>query len=112
MVRPLTYTFAARLLEAGGGELEEVRISRLADETFYAEAIVRAGGVTRAIDARPSDALNLAVLLGRPVTVAQEVLSVAAKDPGEPAGEERTAAGIVDDLLGRLGPVPVVRRRA
>jgi RNA polymerase sigma factor (sigma-70 family) len=116
MVRPLTYTFAARLLDAAGGTLEEVRISRLAEETFYAEAVVASGGSTRTVDARPSDALNLAVLLRRPVRVATAVFE-ASQRPADPAADEamaqaRTASGIVDDLLARLGSASTpVRRR-
>jgi RNA polymerase sigma-70 factor (ECF subfamily) len=116
MVRPLTYTFAARLLEAAGGTLEEVRISRLAEETFYAEAVVASGGSTHTVDARPSDALNLAVLLRRPVRVAAAVFE-ASQRPSDPAADEamaqaRTASGIVDDLLARLGSAPTpIRRR-
>jgi RNA polymerase sigma factor (sigma-70 family) len=112
MVRPLTYTFAARLLEAAGGTLEEVRISRLADETYYAEAVVGSGGTTRIVDARPSDALNLAVLLRRPVKVASAVLEASPPPPDEAPAQAQTASGIVDELLARLDPArPSVRRR-
>jgi RNA polymerase sigma-70 factor (ECF subfamily) len=113
MVRPLTYAFAARLLEAAGGRLEEVRVSRLADRTFYAEAVVvGSDGATRSVDARPSDALNLAVLLRRPVRVAREVLEAVPPPEGEPAGEGLTASGIVDQLLARHGAFNAARRRS
>jgi RNA polymerase sigma-70 factor (ECF subfamily) len=113
MVRPLTYAFAARLLEAAGGTLEEVRVSRLADETFYAEAVVvAAGGERRTLDARPSDALNLAVLLRRPVKVARAVLDAVPQAPPEPDAGGLTASGIVDELLARHGGLAPVRRRA
>jgi len=111
MTRPLTYAFAAGLLDAAGGTLEEVRISRLADETFYAEAVVASGGATRTVDARPSDALNLAVLLRRPVRVARAVLDAVPPAAGEPAAPELTASGIVDELLARHGEHAPVRRR-
>ena len=114
MVRPLTYEFAARLLDAAGGTLREVRISRLTGDTFYAEAVVAgSGGATRTVDARPSDALNLAVLLRRPVKVAREVLEAVRPAPEEPGGEALTASGIVDQLLARFDPGHgAVRRRA
>jgi RNA polymerase sigma factor (sigma-70 family) len=111
MLRPLTYAFAAGLLAAAGGTLEEVRISRLADETFYAEAVVAAGGTTRTVDARPSDALNLAVLLGRPVKVARAVLEAVRPAASEPDASDLTASGIVDELLARHGAMTPVRRR-
>ena len=116
MVRPLTYAFAARLLDAAGGTLEEVRISRLTDQAYYAEAVVASGGATRTVDARPSDALNLAVLLDRPVKVARAVLEAAerASDPAadEAMAQAQTASDIVEELLDRHGAFSAVRRRA
>jgi RNA polymerase sigma-70 factor (ECF subfamily) len=111
MIRPLTYSLAAALLDAAGGKLEEVRISRLAEETFYAEVVVASGGATRTVDARPSDALNLAVLLRRPVKVARAVLEAATRPPSEPDAGDLTASGIVDELLARHGAMSPVRRR-
>jgi RNA polymerase sigma factor (sigma-70 family) len=112
MVRPLTYAFAARLLEAAGGTLEEVRINRLVEKTFYAEAVVRSSAGTRTVDARPSDALNLAVLLGRPVKVARAVLDAAPPASEGAVADARTSRGIVEELLARQGGTAAVRRRA
>jgi bifunctional DNase/RNase len=67
--RPQTYTLAASLLRAVGGRLREVRISRLADITYYAEVIVEGSEGTATVDARPSDAMALALLSRVPVTV-------------------------------------------
>lgn len=103
MGRPLTYAFAARLLEASGATLDEVRINRLTDATFYAEAVVRAGGASRSVDARPSDALNLAVLLGRPVRVASAVFEAASACRRGPrtTGVARTAKDIAGEVMAR-----------
>jgi RNA polymerase sigma factor (sigma-70 family) len=73
-VRPMTYAFAAGVLEAAGGRLREVRIERLAGDVFYASAVVEGPGSARVVDARPSDALNLALLTGAPILVAPAVL--------------------------------------
>jgi RNA polymerase sigma factor (sigma-70 family) len=73
--RPLTYAFTAGVLAAAGGRLREVRIERLADEAFYATATVEGPAGPREIDARPSDALNLALLTGAPIRVAEGVLA-------------------------------------
>jgi len=62
--RPLTYQFTAALLAAAGGQLREIRISHLTEGIFYARAVLSTGAV---IDARPSDALNLAAISGTPV---------------------------------------------
>jgi len=73
---------------------------------------VASGGATRTVDARPSDALNLAVLLGRPVRVARAVLEAVRPAPSEPDTAVLTASGIVDELLARHGAMSPVRRRA
>jgi RNA polymerase sigma factor (sigma-70 family) len=73
--RPLTFTFAINLLEAIGGRLREVRINRLVDKTFFAEAIVQApDGQERVVDARPSDAIPLALTRNAPIRVAEAVM--------------------------------------
>lgn len=74
LLRPGTFQFANNLLTAAGGQLKEVRITRLADHTFYAEVIVEVTTGTRTVDARPSDALNLALLVGAPIAVDARVL--------------------------------------
>lgn len=75
--RPLTYDFAAGLLRASGGKLHEVRIGRLEGETFIASAVIDGPAGQKQIDARPSDALNLALHLGSPIRVDSEVLAAA-----------------------------------
>jgi bifunctional DNase/RNase len=65
----MTYQFAANLLAATDWRVREVRISALAAGTFYAQVILEHQSEERAIDARPSDALNLALLSNAPVQV-------------------------------------------
>lgn len=69
MPRPMTYQFTADLLVAGGASLKEVRIGRLEGSIYYATAIVDGPTGQHSTDARPSDALNLAVITGAPVLV-------------------------------------------
>jgi bifunctional DNase/RNase len=64
----------ARLLEAGGIGLADVRITRLAEHTFYASITVDGANGPVQVDARPSDALTLALLTTTPVSVALDVL--------------------------------------
>lgn len=72
--RPMTMNFMASILKAAGATLEEVRIETLKDEVFYAITKIRSGDTIHEIDARPSDAVALAVITGSPVFVAEEVL--------------------------------------
>jgi len=74
--RPGPYSMLASLLDATGVRIREVRIERLVERTYYATVIAE-GGRSATIDARPSDALNLAVLTGSVVVVASELLDAA-----------------------------------
>jgi RNA polymerase sigma factor (sigma-70 family) len=67
--RPMTYQFAADLVNAGGLTVDEVRVTRLSEYTFYAAVVLAGPAGTVEVDARPSDALNLAVVCGAPVRV-------------------------------------------
>src|SRR5512133_2208884 len=69
--RPGPYHFAQALLAAAGGALREVRISRLDDNVFYAVAVLADGSE---VDARPSDALTLALVTGAPIAAEPAVL--------------------------------------
>jgi hypothetical protein len=81
--RPGPYHFAQALLAAAGGALREVRVSRLADSVFYAVAVLADGSE---VDARPSDALTLALVTGAPIAVEPAVL-----DEAERLARERPA---------------------
>ncbi len=72
--RPMTAHFMVNLLRATGMKLEEVRIETLKDDVFYAVASFRHGDVLHELDARPSDAIALAVLMQSPIYVAEEIL--------------------------------------
>jgi RNA polymerase sigma factor (sigma-70 family) len=75
--RPLTYEFTARLLEAAGATLEEVRVEAIKESTFYAVAKLRSGSTVHEVDARPSDAIALAVRSGCPIYATGEVMEKA-----------------------------------
>ena len=75
MPRPMTYQLAANLLGAAGARLTEVRITRLVEGVFYALVMVEGPGGIVEVDARPSDALNLATVAGAPVRVDAAILS-------------------------------------
>jgi RNA polymerase sigma factor (sigma-70 family) len=99
--RPDTYLFAQRLLGASAASVREVRIERLADETFYAVVVVEAGGRTQEVDARPSDALNLALLTGSPILAGEEVIKACESEP-QPGEPEAPASVLVAELRQRM----------
>lgn len=80
--RPLTYALTADLVRAAGGQVQEVRIDRLERDVFDATVVLTGSGGEHTIDARPSDALNVALTVGAPVRVAEDVLAaLQAEDP-------------------------------
>jgi RNA polymerase sigma factor (sigma-70 family) len=87
MPRPLTADLMASLLEASGGAVERVAVNSLRDKTFYAVITLSAGGRASEIDARPSDALNLAVRVGAPVYVDPEIMDASGMRGGEVLGK-------------------------
>jgi bifunctional DNase/RNase len=82
--RPFTFNFFANVLEAVGAELAKVQVIGLVDNIFRAVACIRAGGSEHRIDARPSDAVALAVCMNRPIYVTEAVMDMA----GKPLGAE------------------------
>lgn len=103
--RPGVYQFAASLLTAGGGRLREVRVTELTQSTFYAQAILTDDS---SVDARPSDALTLALVTDAPIFVAAGVLERAGQtsaDWNDLLEEANTAAddsrAIAEDAMAR-----------
>jgi bifunctional DNase/RNase len=77
--RPMSPQFAAGLLQALGGRIRQVRIDRLVPAfgggTAYGSTVeVEGASGAESVDARPSDALNLAALVPAPIFVAPEVI--------------------------------------
>ena len=79
--RPLTHDLLEALLAKLGGTVTKVHVEDLRDEVFYGRVFVKAAdGKIVTLDARPSDALALAVGAGAPIFVAKHVLDSAAID--------------------------------
>ena len=102
LARPLGSDLSARLVHALGGSLREVRIDRLTEGTYYAVIVVDGPQGATEVDARPSDALALALVVGAPVRAvvdtsefSEEVAqTLAAIDSQEAAG----AQALLDEL--------------
>ncbi len=93
--RPGVYQSAASLPAGAGGQLREVRVTELTESTFYAQAIL---ADDTSVDARPSDALTLALVTEAPIYVAGVVLERAQeRRHGQARGEHgstRQATGL------------------
>ncbi|MDZ4258396.1 MAG: bifunctional nuclease domain-containing protein, partial [Gemmatimonadales bacterium] len=76
-VRPLTHDLLHTLLGALQGTVERVNITGVHDGTYLAELhLLRSDGQQVTIDARPSDALALALRAGAPVWAHSSLLQV------------------------------------
>jgi bifunctional DNase/RNase len=94
--RPLTHDLLASVLGELNATMSRIVITDLADETFHARLRLGTADGPRDIDARPSDAIALAVRLGSPIFATEDVLERAATLPDEEdeeAGGTRTGAG-------------------
>jgi bifunctional DNase/RNase len=81
--RPVTSDVMAELLRVTGIRVEWVAVTRLREKTFYAVIGVAVDARVDEVDARPSDALNLAVRVGAPVFVEEGVLEQCALPEGD-----------------------------
>jgi hypothetical protein len=107
--RPLTHDLFAAALDRLGVRVERVVISELTDETYHARIHLEREGVEVEVDARPSDALALAVRAEVQIFAAEDVLAQAAlaADPDEDAGDDE---GAPDDDAEGEGERPRRRR--
>jgi hypothetical protein len=75
--RPLTHDLLRNIVEVLGSSVNSIRISDLMNDTFYAKIILNVEGGQVEIDARPSDALALAVRVEVPIYAEESVLEKA-----------------------------------
>jgi bifunctional DNase/RNase len=73
--RPMTHDLLGNLIDALHGRVDRVVITDLRDNTFFAIIHLDRGGEKLAIDARPSDAMALALRLKVPIFVEDAVLA-------------------------------------
>jgi uncharacterized protein len=81
--RPLTYAFTGNVFQNAGGRLRGVRINHLVGDIYYATTVVVGPVGDREVDARPSDALSLALLMEAPIWVSNDILEARGFDRGD-----------------------------
>lgn len=74
--RPMSLSLMYRVLGMANIAIEHVVVTALRDDIFYAVLSLRIDGQPREVDARPSDAITLAVYAGAPVFVTPEMLEL------------------------------------
>ena len=80
--RPLTHDLIVNAVESLGAELDSVVISELRDHTYFASLRIQHHGELVEVDARPSDAIAVAVTCDPPlpIYVAEEVIDEAMRE--------------------------------
>jgi hypothetical protein len=88
--RPLTHDLLRSVIRELGGQVTQILISDLRNDVYYARIVVEVNDKQIEIDARPSDAIALAVRVKAPIYVSEMVMERAAIHPEEDV--EREAA--------------------
>jgi len=99
--RPMTHDLLVAFIKKMGIEILEIEISEIKNDTFYALITAQHGDLTTTIDARPSDAVAIALKTKAPIYVNERVLQriqleTAINDSSQPQNWNQ--------LLEELGP--------
>jgi len=106
--RPTTHDLLVNMLDGWNMQLDKVVIHSLKDNTFYALLIVRQGEMVREIDARPSDAIALALRSKCPIWVMEEVVADASIPVDRDADEAERRA--FRDFVSKISPAELIHR--
>ena len=99
--RPLTHDLLHTIVERLGAKVTQVEINNLESDVFYALVTLQQGEKTLQIDARPSDAIALAVRADAPIFVDEDVLAQAAVSvSSEPEDDDKL--GVFRDFVNQL----------
>ena len=97
--RPLTHDLLTTMLVDLGVTVRHILVSDLADETFRARIVLVQGGDDYEIDARPSDAIALAVRTAAPIFATEAVLDRAGVIP---EADEEEKLSVFRDFVNSL----------
>jgi bifunctional DNase/RNase len=87
VARPLTHDLLKSVIDKMGATISHVMVSELKNDTFYAQIVMDINGTSMEIDARPSDAIALAVRVNAPLFVAEDVMNLASIVPEQSLDE-------------------------
>jgi bifunctional DNase/RNase len=83
--RPLTHDLLRQVVVGLGAELDRVLITRVKDNTYYAELHIHRDDHVVQIDARPSDSIAVALRLKAPIFTSEDLLDITPIDTVEPS---------------------------
>ena len=90
--RPMTHDLAVNMLKAMNINMPRIEITDIRDNTYYARITLVSDSSTASVDARPSDAVALALRTGAEIKVNEEIL-----DHPSSTASATTEAGTEED---------------
>lgn len=79
--RPLSHDLMKSIIDNLGGTLQQILVNELSENTYYAQLVIEISTLTVEVDARPSDAIALAIRAQAPIFVSDSVMDSASFIP-------------------------------
>ena len=108
--RPMTHDLLRNVILEMGVSVERVTVTELRDNTFFAAIMMKSrAGESIMIDARPSDAIALALRVDCPIFVNEEVIRASRNTVSGTEEEEGSSAADDEwpDIIGEAGDLPM-----
>lgn len=108
--RPLTHDLFASVILGMGGTLKRVMITKVVENTYYAELIIQRGSELISVDARPSDSIAIALRMSATIFTTDELLQnttleiTEAADSPEDLVSDEWSGGSESEQQGGLTP--------
>jgi len=96
--RPLTHDLLKTLVDNLGATVTEIFIDDLRDNTFYSKIAIDVSSLENIIDARPSDAIALAVRASAPIFVSETVMELASFIPSDDEKQDAFSNSIDEEI--------------
>lgn len=102
--RPMTHDLLKKVIETMGAKIEKIEVCDLRDNTYYALIHLKTDKKVYTIDARPSDAIALALRAKAPIFVDESVIEKSKKVAKPEVGVRSKEAQKWTEILENLSP--------
>ncbi len=106
--RPFTHDLIVNIFDSCDIKVDRITIDSLQDNTFYASIVINQNGMLKEIDARPSDAIAVAIRTKAPIWVIEEVIADASIPVDRDADEQERQA--FRSFVSNLSPDDLIRK--
>ena len=106
--RPFTHDLIVNIFDSCNIKVDRITINSLQDNTFYASISINTNGQIREVDARPSDAIAIAIRTKAPIWVIEEVIADASIPVDRDADEQERQA--FSTFVSNLCPDDLIRK--